>query len=247
MEKKLNNPVSRSIVDSIWNRFGDYFPEIQRFESGGRSNYAVGAKLPEKEHKKWIAHVSGNPNFREVVKQEIEGVFANYVFHGRTFLKIQWTSHGTLFETDGVNGCLVYVVDSVSYGYGYHNIDTFEQAMVLFIALSKYLPRLYSILECLESGEIDSETFSPLQERFTQTITLNLVPDCQMKYGECLHWKSWLCQYCTRNPKAFYIETQKDLTRIGDKWEPEGGLPGREICPICGANISTDKCPFCNE
>lgn len=247
MKKKIDNPVSRSIVDSIWNKFGDYFPEIQPFKSEGSTRYVVGANLPRNEHKKWIAHISGNPNFRKIFEQEIEKVFATYIFHGRTFLKIQWSPHGTSFETDGINGCMIYVADSVPYGYTYHNIDTFEQAMVLFIALSKYLPRLYFALDGLESGEIDPEAFPPLQERLTQNITLNRILDCQMKSGECLHWKSWLCQHCTRNPKAFYIETQKNLTRIGDKWEPEGGLPGREICFTCGANISTDKCPFCDE
>ena len=130
---KSDNPVSRNIVESIHNQFGEYFPVIYPpLESG--QGWALGAILP-KEHNKWIANINGNPRFRETIKREIEYVFSMYVFDGRTYLKISFSPTGTAFETDGVNGCMIYVnPDSISgCTYVYHNIDTFEQAMVSMI------------------------------------------------------------------------------------------------------------------
>ncbi len=246
MAEKIDNPVSRSMVESIYNQFGEYFPVIYPPAASGQG-WALGARLPE-EHKKWIAHINGNPRFREIVRQEIERVLSRYVFDGRSYLKITFSPRGTTFETDGINSCCIYVSPEGIGGcsYVYHNIDSFEQAMVLFIALSIYLPKLYSALENFESGEFDIKEFPPLIERVDENIKMNQVPDCQMKYGECLHWKSYLCEICTRNPKSHALPTQKDISRLGDKWEPEGGLPGKKLCDICGANISTDKCPFCD-
>lgn len=98
---------------------------------------------------------------------------------------------------------------------------------------------------CNQFGEYFPAIYPPLQDRINETIKLNRVPECQMKYGQCLHWKSMLCEICTRNPKSHNVPTQKDVARLGDKWEPEGGLPGKRLCDNCGANISKDKCPFC--
>jgi len=245
MKKKIDNPVSRSMIESIWNQFGEYLPVIYPPTRSGQG-YAIGANLP-KEHKKWIAHINGNPGFREMIKHDIENIFSRYVFDGGSYLRISFSPMGTAFETDGINGCMIYVEPESPSGctYAYHNIDSFEQAMVLFLALSAYLPKLYSALENFESGEYDPKDFPPLQERLDANIKLNRVPECQMKYGECLHWKSVLCEICTRNPKSHSLPTQKDVARLGDKWEPEGGLPGKRLCDICGANLSTDKCPFC--
>lgn len=243
MEEKIDNPVSRKIVlDSVWNRMGDYLPEIHCH--GNR--FSLGARLPEKEHRKWIAHINGNPNFREMVKRGLEAIFSNHIFTGRSYLEIRWFPHGTSFETDGVNGCMVYVSsDSGNYEYSCHNIDNFEQASVLFIALSVYLPKLYFALEAFESGELDTKKFPALEKVITEKITLNQVPECKMTFDECIHKYTWLCGICTRNPNAFFIKENKDLERIGDKWEPEGGLPGKKLCPVCGANISSEKCPYC--
>jgi len=247
MPEKIDNPVSRKIVNSVYNRLGDYFPEISRHREGLRNWYTINARLPEEIHKKWISRINSNRYFRGMVKGKIEEIFSSYIFNGQSFLEIRWARGGTSFETDGINGCMVFVsADSGVYNYSCHNIDSFEQAMVLFIALSIYLPFLYFALESFESGNVDVEKFPPLEDRIIQRITLNQVQGCQMKYGECIHWASTLCDLCTRNPKARSILKQQDLSRIGDKWEPEGGFPGRELCSACGANMSTGKCPFCD-
>lgn len=245
MTEKIGNPVSKAIVnESISNQIALYFPEIVFCKGLGGNGYAIGAKLPRDYYKKWIAYINNKEGFRKFVKQEIENIFSSHVFEGQSYLKIIWDSRGTTFETDGVNGCMAYVSDGESYTC--HNIDTFEQAMVLFMALSMYLPRLYFALDTFESDNIDLENFSPSQERIVQTIKLNRVKGCQMTSEQCIHWKTWICDLCTRNPKAYFILRQEDLDRIGDKWEPEGGLDGRELCHVCGTNISYEKCTHCN-
>lgn len=242
-EKEIRNPVSRHIVlECIWNTFDCYLPKI--FTLGDRS-YGIDARLPKEPHKKWIAHISAIEGFRERVKEEIEGVFSSYVFNSQSYLKIYWRPRGVAFETDGVNGCCVYVEDSADYGYTVHNVDHYEQASVLFIALSVYLPKLYSALESFESGRVDSKKITPMKEGVTQKIKLNQIKGCDMEFEECLHWASYLCQYCSRNPKAFFLSDKKNLYQIGDKWEPEGGLPGKNFCTSCHANISKPICPHC--
>jgi len=246
MEEKIDNPVSRKIVTSVWNRLSDYFPEIRCYRGGAGSAYSITARLPEEIHKKWIVHINSSPEFREKIRREIEEIFSSYVFNGQSFLEIRWDRGGTSFETDGVNGCLVYVSsDTGTYSYTCHNIDSYEQASVLFIALSVFLPQLYFALETFESGRVDLSKFPPLQKEIFQKITLHQVPECQMTSDQCIHKYTFICGVCTRNPKAFFLKRNEDLARIGDKWEPKGGLPGKELCPVCGANISTGKCPVC--
>lgn len=246
MTEKPKNTLSRKIVETkVHNQLFDYFPKILCNTGDGRIGFSIGAKLPTEEHKKWISHILGNELFRKKVKKEIENILCRHVFNHQAFLEISWGPGGAAFETTGANGCLVY---PESEAYTCHNIDDFEQAAVLFIVFSVYLENLYFALEEFENGTFNPEKFPPLKEGITDRIELNLVPDCQMKYGECIHWKTWICGLCTRNPKkAFTIKDKTELTRIGDKWEPEGGLPGKNICPVCGANISSEKCPFCEE
>jgi len=104
---------------------------------------------------------------------------------------------------------------------------------------------MYSSLENFESGSYEPEKFPSLERTIVQRIALNKVKGCQMTSEQCIHKNTWICDLCTRNPKAFSIREQRDLDKIGDKWEPEGGLPGKNLCPVCGANISTDQCPYC--
>jgi hypothetical protein len=241
--KKIRNPVSRHIaLNSVWNAFGDYLPKIFKFSGSG---YGIDARLPREIHKKWIGYIAGIERFRDTVKEEIEDIFSSYAFNGQSFLEIQWRPRGVSFETDGVNGCIVYVEDGPDYGYTVHNVDNYEQASVLFIAFSVYLPKLYSALETFESGNIDLKKVAPLKEGVTQRIKLNRVKECDMKSDECLHWKTYLCEYCSRNPKAFFLTDKKNIHQIGDKWEPEGGLPGKNFCRVCHANISKPVCPHC--
>ena len=247
MEKKVRNPVLRSIANADFNnRLDNYIPQIHVSEGSGQISYGISVKLP-KECKKWIANIIGSERFRSRVREEIERVFSTHVFNGQSYLEIRWFLQGPSFETDGVNGCMVYVPPEDPTSYSYHNIDNYEQASVLFVALSVYLRQMHFLLEELESGELNPEKFQRLKELVINKINLNKVKDCQMTFEQCIHKCTWICDLCTRNPKSYHIQRQKDLDKIGDKWEPEGGLPGKNICPVCGANISSEKCPYCKE
>ncbi len=246
-KEEIRNPVSRHIaLESMWNTFDCYLPKI--FSLGDRS-YGIDTRLPKEPHKKWIAYIGAIESFRERVREEIEGIFSSHVFNSQSYLEIRWRAHGVAFETDGVNGCCLYVEDSVDYGYTVHNVDHYEQVSVLFIALSVYLPKLYSALESFEAGKVSLKEITPMKEGMkegiTQIIKLNKTKGCDMESEECLHWASYLCQYCSRNPKAFFLSDKKSLYQIGDKWEPEGGLPGKNLCSCCHANISKPICPHC--
>jgi hypothetical protein len=165
MERNKNNLVSSGIINnSVWNRIGDYLPVITNRSDMHMQSWAISARLPKDFYKKLIAHIIGNPKFRETVEEKIKNVFRNHAFDFQSFLEIRWHSKGASFETDGVNGCMVYVYSECGdCGYSCHNIDTFEQASVLFLALSTYLPDLYSALEIYER-EKDKIKFLPLSE-----------------------------------------------------------------------------------
>jgi hypothetical protein len=217
--------------------------KIEKFGTSDNISYGVSAELPEK-YRKWIANIIGNEYFRNKVKKEIESIFANQVFNSQSYIKITWFVQGPSFQTDGINDCSTYVPYLDPSSYSHHNIDNYEQASILHIALSIYLQNLYPFLEDFETGEKSSEEYPPLKDRIVNKITLKKVEDCKMTYEQCIH-KGRLCELCGRNPKAYHLLSQKDIKRIGDKWEPRGGLPGRKLCPVCGANISSDECPFC--
>lgn len=242
-DKKVDNPVSRKIVlDSVRDRINDYFPSISC--TGGGRGYNVGTRLPEKAHKKWISYINGLEKFRETVSREIEEVFSRFVFNAQSYLEIWWSPGDVTFNTDG-NACGIHVSDgSDDYGYSSHNVDHYEQASVLFIALSIYLSRLYFSLETFESGSIPAEKCQPLEKALRQRIKLNRQKECDMTSEECIHWKSIYCQHCSRNPKAHFVKTKDDLAIFGDKWEPEGGIPGKNLCR-CVANISKPICAHC--
>lgn len=244
-DEKVDNPVSRKIVlDSVWNRIDDYFPRISCTSGYGGRGYNVGARLPEEAHKKWISYINGLERFRETVNREIEEVFSHYVFDMQSYIEIWWSLGGVTFNTDG-NACGIYVSGGPDYGYSSHNVDHYEQASVLFIALSIYLHRLYSALDAFESGSISVEKCHPLEKELHQRLNLNRQKECDMDYGECIYWKSIYCEHCSRNPKAFFVKTKDDLAVFGDKWEPEGGIPGKNLCISCNANISKPICAHC--
>lgn len=246
-DKKVENPVSREIVlGSGWNRFDWYLPRIIRVGGDPFRGYGVNAKLPKKAHEKWISYINGLERFRETIKREIKEVFSQYVFNGQSYLEIWWSPGGVTFNTDG-NRCGIYISGSSSdYGYCPHNVDHYEQASVLFIALSIYLPRLYSAMEAFESGSIPIKKCTPLKEEIRERIKLNQQKGCDMESpDECIHWKTYICEHCSRNPEAFFLKTKDDLAILGDKWEPPGGIPGKNLCAVCGANISKPICPHC--
>jgi len=241
-EEKIDNPVSRKIVLTlVYNRIDNYFPDISCASGGG---YSVGVRLPEEAYKKWISYVNGLEKFREKVSRKIEEVFSRYVFDCQSYIEIWWSPHSVAFNTDG-NACGIYVSSGPDYSYTSHNVDSYEQASVLFIALSIYLKELYFVLEAFENKSISAENVAPLKEELHQRIKLNRQKECDMDYGECIHWKSFYCEHCSRNPKARFVKTKDDLAIFGDKWEPEGGIPGKNFCVSCLANISKPICPNC--
>lgn len=165
MKDNKNNPVSMGIVsNSVWNKIGDYLPVIINRSDMNMSSWAISARLPKVFYKKWIAYIIGNPKFRKMVEEKIEDAFRNHIFDYQSFLEIRWSSTGVSFETDGENGCMVYVYPGGGdCGYACHNIDTFDQASVLFLALSMYLPDLYFALEFYEKEDLKLE-FQPFPE-----------------------------------------------------------------------------------
>lgn len=176
MKSDKDNLVSSGIINnSVWNRIGDYLPVFINRSDMNMQSWAISARLPKGFYKKWIAYIIGNPKFREMAEERIENIFRNHIFDFQSFLEIRWHSKGVSFETDGVNGCMVYVyLEGGDCGYSCHNIDTFEQASVLFLALSVYLPDLYSALELYEKEDpkLEFQPF-PEEEAVYKRIILN--------------------------------------------------------------------------
>jgi len=184
--KNKNNPVSSEIINkSVWNSIGDYLPVIINRSDMHMQSWAISARLPKGFYKKWIAHIIGNLKFREMAEERIENIFRNHIFDWQSFLEIHWHSKGVSFETDGVNGCMVYVYfEGGDCGYSCHNIDTFEQANILFLALSLYLPNLYSALELYEREEIKSSPF-PEEDIIYKKIILHNKRQSENKEEDC--------------------------------------------------------------
>jgi len=190
MEKNKNNPVSSEIINkSVWNSIGDYLPVIINRSDMHMQSWIINARLPESFCKKWIAYIIGDQKFREMIEEKIENIFRNHVFDGQSFLEIRWHSKGVSFETDGVNGCMIYVyAEGGYYGYISHNINTSEQVDILFLALSQYLPALYSALNLYEREKAKlklSQTFPEGEIIYKRIILHNKqsenkeIKDCQ--------------------------------------------------------------------
>ncbi len=183
MKSDKDNLVSSGIINnSVWNRIGDYFPVIINRSDMNMQSWAISARLPKDFYKKWIAYIIGNPKFREMVEERIENIFRNHIFDCQSFLEIRWHSSGASFETDGVNGCFVYVyLEGGDCGYSCHNIDAFEQASILFLALCVYLPDLYFALELYEKegAKLDFQPFPEGEIIYKKIILHN--KRCQTK------------------------------------------------------------------
>lgn len=184
MQKEIDNPVSREVVNKhVYDKISDYLPAIVNRSDTNMQSWSIESRLPEIFYKKWVASIVSNPRFREHVERKIENIFRWHVFNGQSFIEIRWSSGGASFETDGVNGCLITTGGENSYFS--HNIDSFEQATILFLALSSYLSILYSALELYESKGADPE-FPPLQKDVIhKRITLNNERQRKRKSEEC--------------------------------------------------------------
>ena len=156
-------------------RMSNYFPGIkclspeEQTTSCGMSSYGIKVGFPE-EYGKWISNINGNCGLRNMVEREIKNIFHHHIFNGQSFLRMLWKPDGISFETDGVNGCAVYVLYDGAYC---HNVDNFEQFSILYISLSVYLTWLYRAMEILEREKEIPEEFAPLQKRMTTVIRLN--------------------------------------------------------------------------
>lgn len=242
-----DNPVSRKIVNnSAWNQLGEYLPVLWVQKSGLSRSYSITARLPKEPHEKWLPYINGNLFFREKIKNHIESILSGHTFRGQSFLEIRFGFGSTSFETDGINGCMVYVGDGINYGYSYHNIDNFEQAAILFIALSIYLSKLYFALETFESGKVNLKKSPRLEKVTTFRISLNQVKGCTMGSNECLHWASWYCFHCIRNWEKLIPKSEAELQRLGDKYEPLEGSSRKFLCVSCAANLKKAAiCHYC--
>ncbi len=222
---------------------GYFLPIIEYQEH--RSGWTIGIRRLPTLYTKWVAHVVANQKFRDLVKEKIQNVLSRNVFVLQSFLTMYWSSNGLALKTDG-NACSIIPSDN---GYYEHNVDYYEQSSILFIALTIYLREAYVASRMFEEGRISPEKFPPLKERITQRISLNKAKKCSLTLEECIHKLSWMCEICIRSSKPLNRLSSGELKRLGDKFEPEGGIEGKELCVICGANIPSDseECSFCKE
>ncbi len=234
--------MSKEIIEEALD-LGSFLPIIEYQED--RSGWTIGNYRLPILYTKWIAHVVGNQGFRELVEEKFENVFSKHVFKLQSFLRMSWTSDGLAIATDG-NACDVAPSDK---GYCEHNVDHYEQSQVLFIALAIYLRAAYLASKTFEEGKISPEESPPLKGAITHTISLQKAQKCSMNLEECIHKRSLMCEICIRSSKPINKLSSEELQRLGDKFEPKGGIEGKELCIICGTNIPSDseECPFCKE
>ena len=67
-------------------------------------------------------------------------------------------------------------------------------------------------------------------------------PQCEIDYGQCLHWCTFVCYHCSRNCH------RSRRTSEFDCWEPEEAKrdDGIVICDICGhPSKDQDSCQNC--
>lgn len=163
---------------TVWENLEKYSPRIEQAPQGGAYTgyYFINCKLPEQKYKKCIPYIVNHPKSKKIVKNEIEKILFHHKFKEQSYLRIRWSNRGADFETDG-NGCILYPSsDFGDYGYGSYNVDTLEQAFVLFTALSVYLRRVWVALALFTNKPSEAEKWikkHSLIEKTTQTIELN--------------------------------------------------------------------------
>lgn len=169
---KIDNLVTRKIAQrNFWNKVTDYLPMIEVFQRGISTAYSVQARLPE-EYKKWIAHIASKQDFRTAVERKIARLFSSFQFQKQSYLKLIWKQKGLFFETDGSAVYIFFQDEGVIYTY--RDIENQEQAEILFLALSVYLPRLYFELEKWEASFREAKNPPQIAE-IVQEIKLNKV------------------------------------------------------------------------
>ncbi len=222
---KNENPVAMEIFCSVRNSIQDYFPKMLHASEG--RGWAVYAYLPEKLHRKWIRYIQGHEGFKQAVVEDLKSFLTHQLFEFQSYVEIDWLPQGASVETDGENGCMVYV-DShgIDYGYQCHNVDTQEQATILFIALGAYLKRLYDALEAFETGRIKSDTPQPddIMRCERMKIPLQRFPmNCANEFYQCcLNRDYFNCNTCIRNPRSSrYPRTENEWKKYSDKFKEE--------------------------
>jgi hypothetical protein len=237
----IDNPVSREIVNSVYNRFGDYFPQLVVFKRELDLSFSVEARLP-KSYKELIPYINGNHRFIDKIKERIGSVLLTHVFRWQSYLEIEFSESGISFGTDG-NACRLYVSGDIC---SYHNIDTYEQASILFIALSIYLSQLYPVLEYMKSRKPEElKDIKKIENFISFRIKLNKT-GCKEEYGKCTNWASWICEHCIRNWARLPYHGKEELELLGDKFESPDG-PINCLCISCGANLRGYICQYCGK
>ncbi len=188
----------------------DYIPQLERVNE----NWYIGCTLPP-SHKKWIRHVFGLEHFRTQVITEIKAILLSNPFHWQSYLTLKWNPTGLSFETDG-NACGLYIDDNK---YTCHNLDTYEQASIFYLALTRYLYDLFVILEMFETNAIQSDPISTDYRQILYTkIELPRFPECAKTFDQCVHKYTYVCDTCLRNPKTALIP-RNNYKEFGDKFK----------------------------
>lgn len=153
--------------ESCWD-FDDFLPTIYKAHNG----YCVSVKLPSKLYNKWIARVMGNQKFIDKVVEDIRLILEPFLREHKYYLKISWNNYGMSFSCNG-DACEIYpTLDGRQYAD--HNIDGPFQALILFMALSVYLPSMYFALSQLEENKNDLSNWPELaHSTFPSYVTLD--------------------------------------------------------------------------
>ncbi|MCL5430254.1 MAG: hypothetical protein M1504_02130 [Candidatus Marsarchaeota archaeon] len=108
-------------------RIVEYLPEIK----GTREGVTLEADLP-KSYREDIVGLLRNDAFKKIVEEDVNAVALNGV-------TITWGDTGAILLAKGIGQCPCIGPQAGFERYAPHNIDTYQQASVLFLALSIYL------------------------------------------------------------------------------------------------------------
>jgi hypothetical protein len=176
--KPFTNAASKKIAELDWIDGGSIHRLIPTLRGSGQDfGFGVECQLPGEIYWKWIPLLTGSEEFRKRIEDEIRASMCDNGLDWPTYLRLNWSRNGLNLETNGVNGCTVYVLKSES-RYTEHNVDNLRQAMVLQFALSIYTRRMMQFLDFLESQGTEGsvlEDSKPLGEEDTIEVTIRLV------------------------------------------------------------------------
>ena len=98
----------------------------------------VTVRLPN-SYRKYIGMMSGNEKYRHNIEEEIAAIFKGTLRDGFE-INVRWSRSGPIFDVPG-NSCGVFVdgSDHDMKEYTDHNVDTAQQALVLYTCLNIHM------------------------------------------------------------------------------------------------------------